>query len=287
MMPWCGMLPERRSRVSRDSKRSGMPWRPAFAMASSIRRLRTPLAMRRRSKWRDSALSASRTGLMPQIRSTLLPLAEQDGGDGGDALATAGGSQPVRALGLDGHALRLQRQAAAERRAHLVYIRGEDGLLGDHRHVDVLHREAARVHEPRRALEEARPARVLPSRVGAREVPSHVAFARRPQQGVAQGVDRAVAVGVALQAAGVRHLHTPEHQLAPGNEAVGIEAGADTAPAHWRPSLRSRVSAQARSSGVVSLRLRAEPFTATTGSPRRSRAIASSVRTTSSRNALS
>ncbi len=66
--PWCGMPPAMRSRVSRGSNRSGIPSWLARAIASDTRWLRIPLTTSRRSKWRLPAVSASMTGLMPQIR---------------------------------------------------------------------------------------------------------------------------------------------------------------------------------------------------------------------------
>ena len=68
MMPWWGTPPAMRSSVSRISKRSGIPRWVARRMASESRRLRRPLTMSRRSKWRVPAASASNTGLMPQMR---------------------------------------------------------------------------------------------------------------------------------------------------------------------------------------------------------------------------
>src|SRR5712692_9423021 len=95
-----------------------------------------------RTRWRGS--TQCRRAAIPLGRqggSTCAPTAlslfppQQDGGDGGDSFAAAGGSQRVRGLGLDRDPLRLQGQAAAERRAHLIYIGGEDGFLGDDRDV--------------------------------------------------------------------------------------------------------------------------------------------------------
>ena len=68
MMPWWGTPPAMRSRVSRVSKRSGIASWLARAMASETRRLRSPFTMSRRSKCRVPAASASRTGLIPQMR---------------------------------------------------------------------------------------------------------------------------------------------------------------------------------------------------------------------------
>src|SRR5262249_29242953 len=128
--PWWGMPPAMRSRVSRASKRSGMPRWPARLMASAIRRLRSPFTTRRRSKWRVLAPRASSTGLIPQMRfmQTLIdhkpgetPKAstareQQHDGLARDALAAADGPQAVRALGLDGDGLQGQAQRLRDAR---------------------------------------------------------------------------------------------------------------------------------------------------------------------------
>ena len=67
-IPWWGTPPAMRSRVSRVSKRRGTEERMARLIASEMRRLRSPLTTSRRSKCRVPEASASRTGLIPQMR---------------------------------------------------------------------------------------------------------------------------------------------------------------------------------------------------------------------------
>ena len=57
-----------------------------------------------------------------------------------------------------------------------------------------------------------------------REVPADIALANGPQQGVADGVDQHVAVGVGLQAAMVGDAHAAEYDLVASAEAVYIIA---------------------------------------------------------------
>ena len=93
---------------------------------------------------------------------------------------------------------------------------------------------------------------------------------------------------MALQPAVERDLHPAQDQAPSRDEPVRVEPVADAHVAQGAPPLRaSSTSAQARSSGVVILRLRAEPGTATTASPTRSTAMASSVSVTPSRKAAS
>ncbi len=118
---------------------------------------------------------------------------------------------------------------------------------------------------------------------------AHVAGRGRAQQRVAHRVDQAVAVRVSLEAEVGGNRHAPEHQGPAGSKTVGVEARAH-AVAHARAPARAvarRSSAQARSSGVVILRFRAEPGTTATGAPIRSSATASSVTVTRSRKASS
>ena len=118
---------------------------------------------------------------------------------------------------------------------------------------------------------------------------AHVARRGRAEQRVAHRVDQAVTVRVSLEAKVGGNRHAPEHQGPAGGETVGIEARTH-AVAHARTPARgaaSRSSAQARSSGVVILRFRAEPGTTATGAPIRSSATASSVTVTRSRKASS
>ena len=82
-------------------------------------------------------------------------------------------------------------------------------------------------HEPADLLEEDPARDAAPPRVAAREVAAHVALPRRPEERVADRVQDAVAVGVALEAAAVGHLDPAEEERAPGHQAVGVEAVAD------------------------------------------------------------
>ena len=89
-----------------------------------------------------------------------------------------------------------------------------------------------------------------------------------PEEGVADRVQQAVAVRVALEPASNGTCTPPEH--AAGGPAPGgarrsrCRRGGSRLPP---PRGQQQLSAQARSSGVVILRLRGEPGTAATGGP--------------------
>ena len=257
-------------------------------MASESRRLRRPLTTSSRSKCRVPAVRASSTGLMPQMR--FIRSVPRGGRSRGRrcpprARAPRGGrcSWPSPTpRGLD-------PEHPGDRAAHRLEVGREHRLLGDHRDVDVAERVTRR---PSRAARSPR------GRPGSR---------RRASAGPGSGSGGPcrpppMAPRSASQTAWrtqspsewpssprrVGHLDPAELERAPGHQAVDVEAVADAEARHARTALpRPAPSAQARSSGVVILRLRGEPGTARTGAPSRSTAIASSVTVTRSRKAAS
>ena len=154
------------------------------------------------------------------------------------------------------------------------------GAWAMHGDVDVLDRVAGHGHDaagpPRGTRGCRRPASAGRGSGSARPMSPAPAA---PEQGVAHGVQDAVAVRVALEAAGVGIRHPAEAAAGARPPAGARRSRCPTRRRHaFREPARSTPSAQARSSGVVSLRLRALPrHGARTGAPRRSTAIASSV----------
>ena len=69
--------------------------------------------------------------------------------------------------------------------------------------------------------------RALKARVRVREVGPDIALAVRPEQGVDDGVDERVAVGVAQEAGPEGDVDAPEDEPAAGLEAVDVIAQAD------------------------------------------------------------
>ena len=73
------------------------------------------------------------------------------------------------------------------------------------------------------------------SGVGIREMATDVAQTRGTKEGVAQGVDGHVAVGMGLQSLVVGHLDPGEHQGSARTEAMGVDTLSDQ---HSRPCFR-------------------------------------------------
>ena len=69
---------------------------------------------------------------------------------------------------------------------------------------------------------------VLEARVGVRKQAADVALARRPEQGVDDGVDEDVAVGVPEQARGVRDLDAAQNERPPLDEPMEVVAQTDS-----------------------------------------------------------
>ena len=197
MRPWCGTPPAMRSRVSRASKRSGMPSWLARAIASETRWLRRPLTTSRRSKWRVPAASASSTGLIPQMRfMALLSDASRARERCSSTTAWAAmpsprpeGAQAVGALGLDRHARRAATPSACAIAARMA---SRCGASAGAWAITVTSRFSSAKprspQQPRDLLQEDAAGRALPARVAAREVarpcrpaPARPAARRRPR----------------------------------------------------------------------------------------------------------
>jgi hypothetical protein len=145
-----------------------------------------------------------------------------DAGDGlgGDALAAAGEAQGLlggRRLHADPVERQVQQfgQAGAHRLAVRLHLRG----LADQGDVDIDHPAAAGPHPLERMGQEPVRGRALPLRVGGREVVADVAVADRAEQGVGQGVQADVGVGMADQGLAVGDLDAAEPDASPGPKA--------------------------------------------------------------------
>ena len=85
-------------------------------------------------------------------------------------------------------------------------MRADLGPLAYDRHVDMQHAPAARGDQRCRMAQELIRRRAFPAHVARREVLADVAGADRAEQGVGDGVERHVGVGMADQPALVRQL---------------------------------------------------------------------------------
>ena len=92
--------------------------------------------------------------------------------------------------------------------------------------------------------------RALVAHVAVWEVPPNVAQGRRTQQGIHQGVEDHIRIGVAEKPLFIGDRHTAQHQRPPLHQAVDVVALADSRRSSRR---RSSSAASSMSSGVVIL----------------------------------
>jgi hypothetical protein len=135
--------------------------------------------------------------------------------EGGDALGSAQGAEAVGRLRLDGHRVCGKAREGVKAPADLGQVRGEAGLLPDHGDVDIDEREALPGDESQDLSQKQRTVRTAPAFVPAREVLTHVARGRGPEQRVADRVENTVAVRVADEPAIARDADSTQHQGAP------------------------------------------------------------------------
>lgn len=144
--------------------------------------------------------------------------------------------------------------------------------LGDHGHVDVAHPITRRSDLFRHVFQKQQGIRTLVLGVGVREMPPDISQPRRAQQGVGNGVEQHIGVGMAVQPLFVVDLHAAQYQVTAFHQPVHVVAMPDP---HLGSSSRS--SAIFRSRGVVTFRFRSSPSTIFTEKPIRSTAEQSSV----------
>ena len=109
-------------------------------------------------------------------------------------------------------------------------IRGASQTIGD---VEMRDHAAALGHALDREFEEAVRRRALPLRIARRKVLADVAVGERAEDGVDDGVQHHVGVGMSGQAAVMRDPHAAERDVIAGAEGVHVEAdaGADVGQA--------------------------------------------------------
>ena len=99
--------------------------------------------------------------------------------------------------------------------------------FGDDGGVDVFQHRAAFFEQEADFPEKDEAADAAPAFVGVGEVMADVARAERAEDGVGEGVDEDVGVGVALEALVVRQLNAAEKKFAPLDEGVDVITNAD------------------------------------------------------------
>ena len=104
-------------------------------------------------------------------------------------------------------------------------------------------------------------------------MPPHVAEPRGTEDGIDECMHDCVAVGVTEQSSGVWNQDATQHQRPPRDEAVRVDAMADSR-GHRTSSTNER--SRTRSCGNVILKLRGSPSTTVTATPIASTSAASS-----------
>ena len=128
----------------------------------------------------------------------------------------------------------------------------------------------------------------LPSRVGARKVLAHVPGRGGAEQGVADGVEDAVAVGMAFEAAVEGDVHSAQQERPARDQTVGVESVAYAEAHAPAPSCGPRQDALGPGQVFRGRELAVagpSPAGPPPAAPRRSTAMASSVTVTRSRKA--
>ena len=144
-----------------------------------------------------------------------------------DPFAPAREAHPFRRRRLDVHRVGPDAEIGGEAGAHPVQMRGEPRRLGDDRGVRVHHFESPAMEKGHDAAEQDPAVDPGKLRVRVRKVPADVPEPRRTEQGIAQGVDEDVAVGVGGKAPIELDGDPAEHQLRAGREPMGIVSVAD------------------------------------------------------------
>src|SRR5262249_41611200 len=114
-------------------------------------------------------------------------------------------------------------------------------------------------------------------RIGIGKVLSDVAEGSRADQRVAYRVQQHIGVGMPVEAPVVRDGHPADHEHASRLERMRVKTLSDTEVHLLVASVSIKSAASCKSSGYVTLRLRASPRTSLALFPNRSTACASSV----------
>ena len=128
---------------------------------------------------------------------------------------------------------RVDGQEVCEAGDHRGGVRGNLGALTDERHVDVGEAATAGCDAVGGVAQEAGAVGVFPRGFAGREVATDVAFREGAVDGVAEGVDADVGVGMSGQTALVRDSDATENKGAVLDEDVDIESGADAGIHGW------------------------------------------------------
>ena len=106
-------------------------------------------------------------------------------------------------------------------------MRADLGGLADDRQVEVIDPPAAIAHALCREGEELGRGGPAPLRIARREMRADIAFGQRTEQGVGQGMQADITVGMGDDALVMRNPHAAEPDMVAGREGMDVVTGAD------------------------------------------------------------
>ena len=149
-----------------------------------------------------------------------------------DAFFASGEAQPFRRCRLHAHAADIDAEQVGDAGHHGGGVRGDFGLLADEGDIDIGEGAAAGGDAGGSMAEEAGAVGVFVFIVAGGEMAADIAFGERAVDGVAQGMDADIGVGMAGQTMGVGDLNAAQHQSPVRDQDMDIEAGADPGEHH-------------------------------------------------------
>src|SRR5258705_8703273 len=172
--------------------------------------------------------SSERERARASLPLILLAPGQTDGGarGRGDAFLAAGKAETFAGRRLDRNARDVQPRNLGNARAHGIAQRTNFRTLADHRDFEIGDPAAARGYAVDGVFQELVGRGALPLRIARRKVRTDIAVRQRAEDGVDQGMQADVAVGMGEKAASVRHAYAAEHQMIAVAEGVHVVAGA-------------------------------------------------------------
>ena len=125
-------------------------------------------------------------------------------------------------------------------------MRGEFGLLGDQRRVDIDRPPAFFSQQRHSTAQQHAAVGTLVARVGVRKVAANIAQRDGAEQRVGNRVQQRIGIGMTEQPGWVRDFHAAKYQLAAFNQPMHVVALTDS-KTHFRPL--KIIAAKARSAG--------------------------------------
>ena len=153
---------------------------------------------------------------------------QSDGGRriGGDSFAASGEAELFAGGRFHGDTIDGDAGNARDRLTHGVAVRADLRRLADDGEIKMRDAAAALRDAVAGEFEEAIGSRAFPLRIARREMRTDIAIGQRAEQGVGEGMQTDIGVGVAGQCLTVRNLETAEPDMIAGAERMDVDAGA-------------------------------------------------------------